>query len=217
MGKFREARESVLELPDLETETFDLIVQWVYTGEYHIPNFWHSDCWGGNYMKNGSYAIVRPIDFIRWADRFLEEEDQDITEKALELITLRIGPVIENLTSEAIEAAFSMKCYTLKCMIASQCTIPYLLHQKDSESPSSFKENLEDTPEFASFILEAVVESISKRTVMFGGNAVDAEVELKSSETLNYRNKKTSNADENLSLFAGSENLAAGSYTAVWR
>lgn len=125
MGHFKEAREGVLELPDMEPETFDLIVQWVYIGKYQIPDYNASFSMGHVQKKRH-----RQLDLTRWVDQFRYGEDRDIIDQAVKAIKVQLHYGIHHLAPQTTELAFATKCYELKKLIAEQCVIPYLRWEK---------------------------------------------------------------------------------------
>lgn len=143
MGSFKEARDGILEFQDMDVETFDVLMHWVFTGQFDLPGDFEEDC-EANHQRNISILV----DVVSWADRWLFEEKHYIMQTAMSTLVDKLNVNINRLTPQAIDAAFSSGSDTLKAIIAQCCVIPFVQWTEDPESDFAFEQNVNHTPDF---------------------------------------------------------------------
>lgn len=164
----------------LYIKTFDLIVEWVYTDKFELWFNW--DAIGDEFSQQ---KVLKLIDLLVWADRFLLDEDDGLVEQALENIAFEIRNSITSLTPEAVTTAYTFANGRLRTLIAQYCVIHYLRWKKDpKKNIFLFEKNMRDSADFACDILEAVPDCLSEKEIIFGGKVVRGEVRLRCQEML---------------------------------
>lgn len=162
MGRSGEAETNTLSLEDMETETFDMIIQWIYTGRYQLPD----NEFGLDPFQTGQRDVSRYIDLILSANMLLINSGsrQDLIMSTLKDIEAIVARNPSTLTPESVRAAFlsrSIEINPLRELITKHLAIPYLNWKQDKAGNLfPFDNNLRDGTGFGTALLDAVAEHI---------------------------------------------------------
>lgn len=181
MGRFQEAQQGILRLEDMTVETFNLIVQWIYTNELHTPH-----AFGSKEKQQKNVSML--VHVAQWADRLAHNDGCELLEQAIKELDDLLDTDIDNLTSEAINAAFPSGSTSLKNLISEHCVILYLKSKQDKiPTMFPFHRSLSDNGDFASAVLDGVWEAMRRKQIFVGGQVMaNGKVRLSTSKPHGY-------------------------------
>ncbi|KAK6331384.1 hypothetical protein TWF730_004466 [Orbilia blumenaviensis] len=76
-GTFLEGKERVIRLPEIDTESFDIIIKWIYRGGYTLPEFVDTDAF---------CRVFEAADFLRVQELKTEMQEKLVTRLTREFI-----------------------------------------------------------------------------------------------------------------------------------
>jgi hypothetical protein len=172
-GAFKEALEQEILMEEDDSAVFDMLVQYIYTGQIHLP-----------IRKSLSHRITDLLSFFKLADKVDLQDPLTFPQETFE--TLCSEASSRNIHKKHLEIAFSLPTgHVARTMLAGACVLHYfnsysgIKKSVKDGGPFKFENELETIPGFGAELLAAVGGVIASCRVARGTSSDDPDLAVR--------------------------------------